>query len=104
MSALGRGDWVEALFDAPDGCILKGYVLQIRVAYGPDPMLGDCADCHTDIGSLNFYGIDDALPGQLEGGWCPCGFKPADPPGKDVIADLMKLPAMQPRRRVCEPA
>lgn len=106
MSSVGRGDFVEALSDDKSGysTIKKGNVLQVRETFGPNPEFGLCKSCNKDLGRLLFYGIVTPIIDGEEGGWCPCGSKPTDPPGKDVIADLMKLPAMQPRRRVCEPA
>lgn len=89
MSAIGKGDFVEAVRD--DDPIIGGAVYVVADAFRPDGC-GTCGECGNDTDIVLIEGADLGYGV----GWCPCNFKPIYRPKPDAFADLLKAPTDAP--------
>ncbi len=97
MTAIGKGDFVEALRDdAVEGVLIHaGRVYVVEDCFRPD-VCGPCDQCGNDTDVVLVEGV----PIEPGWGWCPCLFKPVYRPKPDAFADLLKVPTGAPREPV----
>jgi hypothetical protein len=93
MAAIGKGDYVECVYDWGYPGLSRGAVFlcdEVRVPTG-----GPCGACRTlNHGALTLRG----LPHPYGPGWCGCGFRPIYRPKQELIQSL-KAPPINARTR-----
>lgn len=90
MSAIGPGDWVEAITDRVhyDGfAISVGSLYRISSAWPQHRMNRVCDDCNQPNGGLSLVGHSEDLA------WCPCHFKPISGGERGMFDHMLKLDA-----------
>lgn len=95
MTAIGKGDFVEALLDSDDdgfgGRLIKGQIYRVCEVYGPGEA---CELCGDDSGSIDL----DGLTADPEWGWCTCYFKPISGGPSGMFNELLKAPTDAPTK------
>lgn len=91
MSAIGPGDFVEALISEKGNWglqdIVKGQLYQVRqFAGGPAEEGHGCPTCGNTAPALVLVGDRPVIAGW---GWCSCVFRPVYRPNADLIASLL---------------
>lgn len=88
MSAIGPGDYVEALSDWPEG-IVKGQIYQVRNIEELSAGYA-CVECGDEAPGVHLVETPTFWD---TGGWCSaCDLKPIYRPKPDAFSDLLKIP------------
>lgn len=87
MSAIGPGDWLQAIKPWPwNDFLVVGNVYVVESLSEPSA----CEVCN-DVGpGLNLVGDEMAV-----GSWCPCFFRPLKPPGEETKAKEASPPELE---------
>lgn len=88
MSAIGPGDFVEAVLDFPEDGVMRGRIYTV-LDMVPARLCTECCSCGKAGEGFTLKQTPEA---NRMGCWCYCGFKPVYRPKPDAFADLLKTP------------
>lgn len=87
MSAIGKGDWVEAIRTHPRGIFKPGDVFQISEHHGPFGG-GKTCKCHQkDVGGVRLQELQPLYPHQY---FCTLNFRPIYRPNSSILTGLLE--------------
>lgn len=94
MTAIGKGDFVEALNDSPEDGIVQGCVYTVTEII-PEDAVGVCTDCgEAGDGFL----LKETPEANRLGAFCPCGFKPISGGPPRMFDHMLKAPTDAPTK------
>jgi hypothetical protein len=96
MSAIGKGDFVEALSTWPCAGVTKGVIYRVCEIIQVNDEFDPCELCGDEGDGLRL----DGVPMHPDHALCHCGFKPISGGAPGMFSHLLKQPTDAPREPV----